>query len=81
MKMKTRKTNRISLIILIISLMLNSLAAWAFSFISFKSIMLIYAVNTLPVLGFFLLISHFFKKEKIGFSFLGLGFYRVRFFI
>ncbi|PVX50912.1 hypothetical protein C7377_1235 [Balneicella halophila] len=65
--------SKIALLFLLVFIMLNSLAVWAFSFLSFFELFLIYLINLIPV-GLLIYIMQ--KKVKqgktnVGFIFLG----------
>ncbi len=70
--MKLRQKSRIGIVIFLCAIVLNSVAAEVFSFLSFQQILLIYVVNLLPIALFIFQMRRQQQQGKIkgGFVFL-----------
>ncbi len=72
--MTLRQRNKVGVLVLFCAMVLNSLVAFVFPFLSFQKILLIYVVNFLPVALFILLLRRQRRQGKVrgGFVFLYL---------
>ncbi len=78
-RMTLRRRNKIAIVILCCVIVLNCIAAFLFSFLSLQEILLIYAVNFLPVALLVVLLRRQRKRREIrgGFVFLYLVLFKI----